>query len=446
MSMRSDRSVSSVASRLRRNRAAYRAMFDALEDRTLLSVSPVGKVEVMTAAQVSGYVFDTADPSTPIQVEVMVDGQLAAQGDANIDRPDISSKTQGTGTTHGFSFPLTLASGNHSVQVIAINPDGSGAQTTLRKATVVNHKPVGSISSFSNTQVVGFAMDPDLPNSGSQVEIMVDGTLAATVTADQAKPQGAKGAGAGDHWFVANLTGITGGAHQIQMLVQDSPSGNFVLVATKVTANQKPRGKLEVANQNTISGYAWDPDSSGPVEIFLQLGKPPTVDEGPANIARPDVAVLPDPDHGFSITPTPTTLFGTVQVKVFAKDTTTGALTLIGTKTYKQNPPKGGVEIFTATELKGFVFDPDEPSTPVDILIRVGGPSGQIVTVTANVSRPDLVTKHKLPTPDHGFDVNMGAVFTSLSTPAGPTLVEVFAKDPVTGVTILLSKKTLVAT
>ncbi len=430
------------SSRAKRSRAVA-AMIESLESRQMLTAAPFGKVETFSAALIKGYVSDKDVPDAAVTVQVLVDGAVVASGPANIDRSDVHNFPSAT-TTHGFSFPLTLSPGAHTV-VVQATDDTSATPKVLRSGRVTNRPPTAKLSTATNLQVVGFATDPDDTSAGLTITVNVNGVLNTTVTADQARPAGARGGGLGNHWFIANLTGVPDGPAHIEVFATDISSGTTVKVADKTTPNQKPVGALQVVNAGLISGFARDPDSSAAVDVFIQLdrGTPVPV----ANSAEDNAT---SPGHGFHLN-TPTHFAGTHTVKLIAKDTFSGVQTVIATKTFTNRAPKGVVESIVVSggsfTITGYAFDQDDPTGSRQIVVRVDfNPRVQDSGVTkgpflANVARPDLVAKRKIVNPEHGFiitPVNLG-----IALAPGKHKVEVFVADSATGITTLIGTKTV---
>ena len=102
----------------------------------------------------------------------------------------------------------------------------------------------------------------------------------------------------------------------------------------------------------------------------------------------------------------------------------------------------GGVGTVTVV---GWAYDPDKPTTPINIDVYIGGPAGVGEghrLGLANQSRPDVATAYPIAGPNHGFD---GAVPTSLS---GTQDVYVYAVNlaGTSGTNLLLGKKTATIT
>jgi hypothetical protein len=394
-----------------------------------------GKVETLTRGSAVGYVSDPDRPDAAVTVRVLVDGDVVAEGAANIDRPEVKNFPSGT-TTHGFNLTYTLPPGAHTVQVVAVESDTSSTTTTVLKTVkLTNPPPAVTISSISNLQIVGYAADKDTADPVT-LNVIVDGVSNTTVVAESAKPAGAKGAGAGAHWFTAALTGVDAGPHRIQITSTDSPSGETVTLYDKVINNRKPVGKLEVVNTTTVSGYAYDPDTGNPIEILIQLNNDPP-QSLTADDAHAVVGGMPDANHGFSVQ-TPTHFSGRNTIKLIAIDPFDGTQTVLATKTFTNRAPTGKFEKLTANALIGYAYDLDAPTTAIQIVIRLDNDNSNLVTVTANGDRPDLV--RKVGSANHGFSVS----FNSAALSPGTHRIDIFAADPATGVTSLVGSKVFV--
>jgi hypothetical protein len=402
------------------NRARYGSFFDQLEDRTLMSVAPTGAVDKFTGGAITGWAADADVGTTPITVRITVDG-ASTDVTADIVRPD---------GHNGFTF--NLSPGKHKVTIAAVDPENASLKT-LKSGKFTNPAPTGGVSSVSNTQVVGFATDKTDSTATLAITVKVDGVVNATVTADQAKPAGAKGNGPSGHWFSADLTGVDTGAHFIEIFATDVNTGEQVLIASQTLNNHVPQGTVDTVSSTTISGSAFDPDNpSAPVQIIVQVDKT-QYSPVSASGASGDPG-LPDPNHGFSIT-TPTVLFGKHKVKIIAIDPLDGSQTVIGTKTFVNNAPGGKLESASATSLKGYVYDPDHPTDSIEYLVVIDG--NIAARLTANGDRPDLVKNKKIGSANHGIDISLNGLSS------GKHVVQLFGVDPDSGVTKLIGKKTI---
>jgi hypothetical protein len=105
---------------------------------------PAGNVDSVTAASatsvaVAGWAFDPDAPTVSGAVHVYVDGGFAGAVTADGSRPDVAGVFPQAGAAHGFSWSATVAPGNHTVCLYAIDVQQSWSHTTLGCRTVGWH-------------------------------------------------------------------------------------------------------------------------------------------------------------------------------------------------------------------------------------------------------------------------------------------------------------------
>jgi hypothetical protein len=163
---------------------------------------PFGSIDVATAGagdlEVAGWLIDPSS-SSAITGHVYIDGQFAGATSSGLSRPDLSGL--GFGAGHGFDTRVAIDGGYHQVCVFGINV-GAGSNQPVRCVTApILSDPVGSLDGVAvdatpagmtlrgamPTQLVGWALDPNT-SASVDVRILVDGGVAATVTADDNRP------------------------------------------------------------------------------------------------------------------------------------------------------------------------------------------------------------------------------------------------------------------
>jgi hypothetical protein len=98
-----------------------------------LPSDPLGSLDVVRTGSggigVRGWAIDP-DSTSPISVDLYVQGGGGARVSADTSRPDIAAAFPGYGNNHGFSATLPGSGGGHTVCAYAINT-GPGANTLL---------------------------------------------------------------------------------------------------------------------------------------------------------------------------------------------------------------------------------------------------------------------------------------------------------------------------
>lgn len=313
--------------------------------------SPIGRYETATVAgmdeiTVSGWALD-ADTQDPITVDVWVDGVLADTVDANEFRWDVGLFFWIWGAEHGFRTRLEgLAPGTHNVCVWAHNT-GPGIDVDMgcKSVTMPTGPPVGSLELVgwrpSGWQIDGWALDPDTA-AAVQVDVVVDGVVAHSVTADGARPDvGAFFPDWGpDHGFSFRYWG-TPGPHELCVVARGvAPGGDTTLGCRSLTTpGPNPVGGLLLVtntpnggagSQLRVVGWALDPDNGASLPITV------TVDGVPSATATADIDIPVlghfftgfGSRHGFDLTANLAP--GAHQVCVIAHNVGTGADTTLG--------------------------------------------------------------------------------------------------------------------
>ncbi|MGH9935158.1 MAG: hypothetical protein ACREAM_02875 [Blastocatellia bacterium] len=86
-----------------------------------------GAIDVANQTRVAGWVYDPRAPEEPLEVQLFIDGKLAATKLADETRVDLIRSGAASEPNHGFNFDLTsinfapgLAPGRHTAQVYAL--------------------------------------------------------------------------------------------------------------------------------------------------------------------------------------------------------------------------------------------------------------------------------------------------------------------------------------
>lgn len=415
---------------------------------------PFGNFEALTAvgttATATGWAIDP-DTSAPVKVRFEVGGAVT-EVVADVARADVGAAYPSAGPSHGFAARLTLPGGTSTVCATVLN-NGVGGDKDLgcRSVTTValptqNVPPVGYFESVSASQdsitVTGWVLDPNTTDPIG-VHVYVDG-VGTSHTANASRPDvGASYPGYGDrHGFVVRVPSSPG-THQVCVYAIDDRGGdNPTLGCRSVTIsaplpaeNRPPFGNFESvqtsATSLTVSGWAIDPNGSGPTEVHVYVdgvGKSYLAD-----VSRPDVAAAYPAygaKHGFVATVALAP--GTHQVCVYAIDDRGGENTTLGCRSAtiaSPNPPAtenrvpfGNLESVTASQggvrVSGWAIDPDIAGA-IEVHVYVDGSGRAFV---ANLARPDVGKAFPGAGDGHGFVADVPAA-------AGERRVCVYAID-----------------
>jgi len=307
--------------------------------------------------------------------------------------------------------------------------------------------PIGAldhaVGGLGFVTVDGWALDPDTA-SPIDVRISVDGVTAATLHADQARPDiGAVIAGFGDAHGYRTTLGVTGsGPHTVCAVgVNVGPNGTVdpTLGCATVRGPADPFGSVDAVTPAgsgaiAVRGWAIDPDTTAPISVRIVVDGV-VRDVVPAWLARDDLAlVYPSfgPRHGFE--DVLAVGAGQHQVCVTALDVGPGADGALGCDTVVVPDVSlfGAIDAAWRTPggiaLSGWALALGS-TAPVKVRIQVDGVDR--LDLSARLLRPSVGAVFGPEGPYHGFD----AVFDA---PPGPVAVCVRALDAARGLDQLL--------
>jgi hypothetical protein len=179
--------------------------------------NPVGHFDAVSAdvgvIRAVGWVIDP-DAGRPADVDVFVDGALAARVRADLDRPDVAAAFPHLGGRFGFSVEVPAGPGFHNVCVVARNTGGGSDVDLGCRPVVVPANPVGVVEAVTSTgpgqlRVVGWARDADAAGPIA-VRVLVDGVVVQQVAAAGSRPDPYNGSG-----FDVTLSGVAPGTRSV---------------------------------------------------------------------------------------------------------------------------------------------------------------------------------------------------------------------------------------
>ena len=387
-----------------------------------ISRSPFGNFEALRprpgAIEVQGWAIDP-DTKNPVDVQVIVDGAVAATAHANGNRPDVASAYPDYGAAHGFVVDVNVASGAHQVCVTALNLGASAANTSLgcRPSSGLPFGNVDSVEVLPNgLRVSGWAIDP-ATSQPTSVQVYVDGASAGTFTADGDRPDVA-GAypdyGAG-HGFVVDVP-VAAGSHQVcvNALDRTNPQRQASIGCRAAVVGGNPFGNFEALHPRPggvqVQGWAIDPDTTAAIDVQVYVDQQ-LAGTFRADVDRPDVgAAFPDYGSAHGFLADVSFGAGSHNVCVYALNRGFGSSNpLLGCRV-SSSLPFGNFESMATQpngfRLQGWAIDPDTTS-PVDVHVYIdGGFSGSF---TANADRPDVGAAYPQYGSAHGFLVDVAA-------------------------------------
>jgi len=307
-----------------------------LGSKTVTDRPPVGKVEVINRAVVSGWALDRDLGETAATVNVYVDGAVFGAFAAAGWRPDL---VRGFGSgNHGFAVDLSsLPEGSHTVTVtVNDNRSSDQSQVVIFDGFINNHRPVGSVEGIDGSAFSGWAYDPDAPEQALAVDVYVDGAYATTVTANGERSDLGATLPTPGHGFVGALPALAFGTHKVEFYAAESQGNVSVLIGMRMVSNSRPIGALESAAATTVTGWAADPDRLGEsVEIRVYVNGVyavhATADEERTDLASlSPLSTMPEFMHYGYAVELPDLQPGRNQIDVFAVDLNNGLLSPLG--------------------------------------------------------------------------------------------------------------------
>lgn len=366
----------------------------------VVAESPEGAWDVIrgggNSIRVTGWARDPGALTSPVQVQVLVDGAVRSTISAGNSRPDVGA--------HGYDASVSVTPGWHLVCLRYVNiAGGNDINMGCRGATATASSPIGVIDAMTATastiSVRGWARDPD-SRSPISVHVYVDGKAVRAVTANESRPdieQSAPGVAGPSHGFSTTIP-ASSGRHQVCVYgINVGAGSNSTIGCAEVTVqNERPIGVIDavVADPTGVKvrGWALDPDTSASISVHVYVdGR--AVGAVRADGPRADVGRrygLGD-NHGF--TAEVATAPGRHEVCVYAIDSQGGGNPRIGcsTVTVVNAAPVGHLDLVTGGvgefRVRGWAFDPDTSSS-ISVHVYVDGRAVRSVPATA--SRPDV--------------------------------------------------------
>lgn len=215
----------------------------------LTDYAAMGASNIVTD-RAQGWVYDQNSATNSTYLDLKIDGIDRGTFLANVYRSDVNGAIVNgvtiQGAYHGYAIDLSaynLGYGTHTVEVLAIDDLNPNTLTSLGVKTYTNFAPIGVFGSFGSTgkTVTGWAYDPDMGINADYVQIIIDGSLVATVAANIYRSDldgviyGGYTIQGGYHGFAYDLTplNLAAGSHTVTVKAIDTESGQLVLLGTK---------------------------------------------------------------------------------------------------------------------------------------------------------------------------------------------------------------------
>jgi hypothetical protein len=382
-----------------------------------------GSIDVITlerrTMRLQGWALDP-NTTEPLQIRVLIDGELAATAVADRARTDLVQFFPGAGPNHGFDVSVTATPGAHTIEIYGLQTHPAGDIVRLTATTIGVSKPFGSFDVMhrvpGGVRVAGWLIDP---NSDGSVHIYVDNRLVQIAATSIPRPDVAAAfAGFGNVHGFDTLIPLEPGPHTICLYGYNEvqPNDSPLIGCRSITINAVPHGSLDIVTPVPggvrIAGWALDPDTAAPVDIHIYVDGV-LVMGARADQPRPDVNVAHNgygPAHGFDLVIS--TAPGVHDICVYALNQSVGnSNSLIGCRTLNvTSVPIGALDVAqrqgSNVRIAGWAIDPDTVST-IDVHMYADG--RLIASAPANLRRGDVGAVYPAYGPDHGFDVTFAA-------------------------------------
>lgn len=259
----------------------------------------------------SGWAEDP-DRADPLQVRILVDGQLLARVPADGQEPDAPA-----GRGFRLALPGLDPQRAHVVQALIEDLDHPGLLIECRDSPArlgegtENQLPIGGLTFVDAQVITGWARDPDAGAAPIEVQVSFDGGPARRLLADQDFPALANaGQPSTRHLFRVEVPAELqdGRTHLVSVFALDSAGGPSPELtgspaSFKAAVNAAPVGFLDVADHHTIAGWAYDADlGAQPVQLEVWIDGAPWQVLA-ADRPRPDLVPVAsaEPGHGFHL-------------------------------------------------------------------------------------------------------------------------------------------------
>ena len=384
-----------------------------------------GSLDVVSLEQrtlrLQGWALDP-DSAAPLQVRVLIDGNLANLGTADRRRDDIARFYPKAGADHGFDLTMTVTPGAHNIEVFGMTAYPGGDIVRLSGATVGAGPPFGSVDLVARApggiRVAGWMIDPNSDGT-SNVHVYVDGKLVEIVPVNRERTDVTKlhPQFRGAHGYDGIVPAGGDGPHTVCVYAynESQPANSPLLACRTITLRSSPVGSLDVVQRIPggirVAGWTFDPDTVGEIPIHVYIDGVFAA-SGMANRQRDDIAAaFPGygAAHGFDLTFA--AAGGRHDVCVYAINSGAGGNALVGCgSVVVATNPFGAVDLVARAgeqvRVAGWAVDPD---TAGPIEVHVYADNVFVGSAIADRNRIDLVAAIPAFGPDHGFDITVRA-------------------------------------
>ncbi|SKC18418.1 T9SS type A sorting domain-containing protein, partial [Dyadobacter psychrophilus] len=355
---------------------------------------------------IKGWAWASNYPGSPVTVEVLEGASIRATVVANIFRQDLLDAGTGTGN-YGFSIALPAALKTGQARQLSIRIQGTTFTLAGSPKTITCAAPPvynGNFETADCDKISGWVWAVNYPNTDIIVEVMEGTSVIATGRANIYR--GDMNIGTRNYGFRIPLPASlkTGLSRQLTVRVQGS---TYILpgssrTVTCVSPPEPYAGDFELADCNTIKGWAWassNPSSSVTIEV---LEGNTVFTTSVANIFRQDLlnAGTGTGKYGFSVALPEEFKSGQArQLSIRIQGT---IFTLSGSpKTVTCAKPAiyGNFETADCSKISGWVWASNYSNSSLTVEVLEG--SSIVATAQANLYRGDM----SIGTRNYGFRI-----------------------------------------
>ena len=354
------------------------------------------------------------------QVQVTVDGNVAADVVANGGRGDVAAVIPGAPANAGFDTIVPIVNETSTVCLNAHLPGNSMLFSLGCKTVTVPTQPLGSLDVAVNTgnslRVAGWAVDPQTTGP-LEIHVYVDGQISGLVANRERSDLAPFLPGWGTNHGFDGVVAAQPGLHNVCAYAINVGPGSHVLLGCRSVQVLPPHATRPVGSFDTLAsvngainlaGWALDPDTTDPIDVHVYVDGV-LAGGTPANRSRTDVgAVFPGygDRHGFEGTFAATPGVHTVcayAINDGPPDHTLLACRSLTVIARDAAAPFGSLDVIarsgTSVRVAGWAIDPDT-NAPIPVHVYIGA-SG--IAINADRSRSDVgAAFHK--GDNHGFD------------------------------------------
>ena len=341
-----------------------------------------------------------------------------------------------TSATNSYSDSGLTASTVYVYTVAAYDATGniSGQSTSALATTqappVTNNNPIGSFDTADSSYVVGWAYDQEAGSNPINVDIYIDGTNRARVSANLSRPDLVTAGVTPDanHGYNFSLTGLnlSVGNHTVNVYAINTPTGNNpllpgspktinipVLADTQVPTT--PTNLNATAVSQTQINLSWTASTDNVGVTGYKIYRAGTQIGAATTNTYSNTGLTAGTSYSYTVSAYDAA--GNNSGQSTSASATTQAATVVN------HDPIGSLDVADNTHVSGWAYDQEAGSNPINVDIYLDGVNQ--ARISASLTRNDLVSL--VGSANHGFNYS----FTNLST--GIHTVRVYAINTPTG-------------